>query len=172
MLTMLFEQLGSPLRDIRLGALYALVMVEETDALRSLYQLWSGESDAEFRQTIAWAGTRIRRAQASGDTAPAVITKAFHGNTKPTTNRFLRPSAADAQSWLAGLSASDRRTRLSAIVELCALNNPVALGPLAMQFMHDPDPVVRRAAQQAGQYIYLNALYWQEFDTRNHRYIL
>jgi hypothetical protein len=165
------EQLGSPLRDIRLGALYALVMVEETNALHSLQQLWSGESDAELRQTIAWAGTRIRSAQADGETAPAVITRTFHSTT-PTTNKFIRPTAADIRSWLSGLRADDRQARLSAIVELCALNNPAALGPLAMQFMNDPDPIVQRAAQRAGQYIYLNALYWQEFDARNHRYIM
>jgi HEAT repeat protein len=168
---MLWEQLGSPLREIRLSALYALVMVEETNALNSLHQLWSGESDTEFQQTIAWAEMRIRRAQANGETAPAIITRTVH-STRPTTNRFLRPTAADIRSLLANLNASDRRTRLSAIVDLCALNNPVALGPLAMQFMRDPDPVVRQAAQQAGQYIYLNALYWQEFDTRNHAYIM
>lgn len=171
MLTMLLEQLGSPAREIRLGALYALVMVEETNALNPLQQLWSGESDTDFRKTIAWAEMRIRRAQADGETAPAVITRTFH-STKPTTNKFIRPTAADVRSLLAGLSAADRRTRLSAIVELCAINNPVVLGPLAMQFMNDPDPVVRRAAQHAGQYIYLNALYWQEFDTRNHQYIM
>lgn len=56
---------------------------------------------------------------------------------------------------LARLQDKNRDVRLKAIQELGLLGDPDAFEPLREVFKNDPDPEVRKAAQEAGRVIFL-----------------
>lgn len=56
---------------------------------------------------------------------------------------------------LARLQDKSRDIRMKAIQELGLLGDPDALEPLREVFRSDPDPEVRKAAQDAGRVIFL-----------------
>lgn len=68
MLKTLFDQLGDPSPEARIEALCALVMLEETEALPLLTQMWSTETHPEVKQAVGWAGKQIHAAQQRGYT--------------------------------------------------------------------------------------------------------
>jgi hypothetical protein len=190
MLTMLLEQLKSPSPELRIQALCALTMLEETAALEKLAYLRNGETHPEVREAIAWAETQIRQAQARGyrtetAMAQAVRSSLYRDNSEQqhllaqvggtAANRRIigkggalppRPTASDINLCLSRLNDPDPAVRAALIVQLRDLNNPLALGALAQRFVNDPDLGVRCLAQHVGKLIYFSALYWEERDTK------
>src|SRR5258708_35395705 len=77
MLKILTDQLGSALPQNRIEALCALVMLEETEALTLLTQMWSQESHPEVKQAIGWAGKQIHAAQQRGYTTVEAMAEMF-----------------------------------------------------------------------------------------------
>lgn len=60
--------------------------------------------------------------------------------------------------WVGRLQNPDREIRLEAIRQLELIGGEDVLGPLARVYATDPDPEVRRLAQQAGKHIYYAAI--------------
>ena len=60
--------------------------------------------------------------------------------------------------WVGRLQNPDREMRLEAIHQLELIGGEDVLGPLARAYATDPDPEVRRMAQQAGKRIYYAAI--------------
>jgi hypothetical protein len=60
--------------------------------------------------------------------------------------------------WIQRLSNPDPQVRQEAIRQLEMIGDPALLGPLAHVFATDPDPALRRLAQQAGKTIYYAAI--------------
>lgn len=56
---------------------------------------------------------------------------------------------------IARLQDKSAEVRLKSIQELRDLGDPQALAPLESLFRTDPDPTVRKAAQEAGRAIFL-----------------
>jgi hypothetical protein len=90
MLTMLLEQLKSPLPELRIQALCALTMLEETGVLERLAYLRSGETHPEVREAIAWAETQIRQAQARGYRTETAMAQAFRSGLYTDTTEQQR----------------------------------------------------------------------------------
>ncbi len=84
MLPALLDQLKNPTPEVRIDALCALVMLEETNALGVLGQMWRTETHAEVRQAIRWAGTQIQAASQRGYTTEVEMAKAFRLDRAPT----------------------------------------------------------------------------------------
>ena len=68
MLKTLLDQLRDPSPEARIEVLCALVMLEETEALPLLTQMWNTEAHPEVKQAVGWAGKQIHAAQQRGYT--------------------------------------------------------------------------------------------------------
>jgi len=79
----LLDQLRDPTPEARIEALCALVMLEETEALPLLTQMWKTEQHPEVRQAIGWAGKQIHAAQQRGYTTIEGMAEAFRVHLVP-----------------------------------------------------------------------------------------
>jgi hypothetical protein len=83
MLNLLLDQLRSSTPESRIEALCALVMLEETQALGVLGEMWKTETHPEVRQALAWAGKQIQAARQEGYSTAATMAEVFRLNRGP-----------------------------------------------------------------------------------------
>jgi hypothetical protein len=83
MLKLLVHQLKESAPEVRIEALCALVMLEETEALAVLADMWKTETHPEVRQAVAWAGKQIQAAKQRGYTTSSAMAEAFRLNRGP-----------------------------------------------------------------------------------------
>jgi hypothetical protein len=83
MLNILADQLKSSAAESRIEALCALVMLEETEALPVLADMWKTETHPEVRNAVAWAGKQIQAAKQRGYTTLAAMTETLRLNRGP-----------------------------------------------------------------------------------------
>jgi hypothetical protein len=89
MLTSLLDQLKNPVPNTRIEALCAFVMLEETEALDLLGQMWKSETHPEVRQALAWAGKQIQNARQRGYSTSAAMAQVFRLDRTPPDEEDL-----------------------------------------------------------------------------------
>src|SRR4051812_44933429 len=77
MLKLLLDQLQSPDPQARIEALSACTMLEETQVLDLLAQMWAMERDTEVKQMVGWAGTQINAAKQRGYSTSVAMAQVF-----------------------------------------------------------------------------------------------
>jgi hypothetical protein len=83
MLTTLLEQLRGAEPAKRLEALRTLTMLEETEALSVLGEMWKTEQNAEIKQAIGQAGKQIHAARQRGYTTIEGMAAAYRADLGP-----------------------------------------------------------------------------------------
>src|SRR5581483_316874 len=83
MLTTLLEQLRAAAPEARLQALQTLAMLEETDALSILGEMWKTEQKPELKQAIHQAGQQIHAAKQRGYTTVEGMAAAYRADLSP-----------------------------------------------------------------------------------------
>jgi len=83
MLKTLLAQLQAPAPEARIEALHTLAMLEETEALGILAQMWKSEQNSDVRQVVAWAGRQIHAAKQRGYTTIEAMAETFRVDLGP-----------------------------------------------------------------------------------------
>ncbi len=142
MLGLLLNQLRSAAPQDRIEALCALVMLEETETLGVLADLWKTETHPEVRQAVAWAGKQIQAAKQRGYTTAAAMAEVFRLNRGPDEKdleekRLLSQVQTNAHLEQIKQHGSDVDKRIGQIAK-----NAAAAGALSMAFGLGPGAAV------------------------------